>query len=207
MSFSAFESSDLPAPESELPTPAPGETIYLQITATSLRRVRVATELVQHPGHIVQELRSRLVPGSPTRTTVVVSDRRVSLGEKTYQPDHLVSLSSAQHAKSVGCAFLLVGMGALMFVVSACASLASAWAGDWPRLTSFFVPLLLVGIGYVLYQSAKEHYAVYISLSSGEVDGLMSADQDTIAQIYDAIYQVLLQRGHPKAVGGDSPAV
>lgn len=198
MTYSAFESS---LPEEPHPQPDPqapavaGEAIHLELTSTNLRRVRVATEIVHHPGAVVQELHNRLVSGPPKRTTVVVSDRRVSISEKTYRLEHIVSISSAQHAKSVGCALLFVGMGVLMFLAVMCPSIMFSSLTRGASLMSFVGPLVLIGLGYALYQAAKEHYAVHISLSSGEVDGLMSADRDTIAQIYDAIYQALLQRG------------
>lgn len=181
-------------PASPPPSPVPGETIYLELTATNLHRVRLATELVQHPGALVHEVKSRLIPGPAKRITVVVSDRRLSIGEKTYRLEHLVSLSSAAHAKSVGCALILIGMGALMFAVTACSGMVlSAW-GEGPSPTSFFFALAVIGIGVALYRAAKDHYGLHISVSSGEVDGLISADRDTIAQIYDAIYQALMQR-------------
>jgi len=181
-------------PASPPPSPVPGETIYLELTATNLHRVRLATELVQHPGALVHEVKSRLIPGPAKRITVVVSDRRLSIGGKTYRLEHLVSLSSAAHAKSVGCALILIGMGVLMFAGVMCTSVVFSAFSEGPSPTSFFFALATVGAGVALYRSAKDHYALHVSVSSGEVDGLMSADRDTIAQIYDAIYQALMQR-------------
>lgn len=193
MSFPEAQPALPEEPASPSLVPSPGETVYLDLTATNLQRVRLATEMVQHPGSIVHELRSRLIPGPPKRITVVVTDRRLSIGEKTYRVDHIVSLSSAAHAKSVGCALIIIGLGALMFVGIMCSAVAfSAWGGG-PSTTSFFIALAAIGIGVALYRAAKEHYALHISASSGEVDGLMSADRDSIAQIYDAIHQALLQ--------------
>ncbi len=100
----------------------PSHGIYSQLTSTNLQRVRQATELVHRPGSDIHEFRNRLIPGPPQTLSVVVTDRRVTVGEKTYALGQLASVSVVEHAKSIGCALVFVGLGALMLVGIMCSA-------------------------------------------------------------------------------------
>lgn len=187
-----------PTPE----PPAAGEHVYLELSSPDLQRVHVATELVTHPHSVIHEIRTRLTAGPPETLSVVVTDHRVTIGEKTYALSQLSSVEAVEHAKSVGCALGFLGCGALLFLSTICSvftlgSLANSLGGYNPvssNACTFFAALGLIGIGVFLYLSAREHYAVHLTATSGEVDGLRSVDQAPITQIHDAIYRAMVER-------------
>lgn len=195
-----------PSPDPEPETPArteelvAGETVYLDMASVSLERMHEVTELVTHPHSAVHELRRRLSSAPAEPLSVVVTDRRVTIDEKTYALSHVASVSQEFEPKAAGCALVLMGLGAVAFLFLMCsaASLSSMGLGNaaWSsNCCTFFIALGLIGIGVLLYMNARAHHVVQLTATSGEVDGLRSVDEVPITQIHDAIYQALLQRG------------
>ena len=194
-------SQEAPSPEpEERPADAPSaaarvaaETVYLELTATNLRRITHSLALVRRPGvDVIQEFRSQLIPGPPETISITITNTRATLGEKTYSLRNITSVSITEAAKNVGCASVLIGMGVLLFVMLMCSGALNPFGGGADNRMWFFAAIVLVGIGIAMYLSAKEKYAVHVSSASGEVDGFMSEDENTIQRIHDALQKALI---------------
>lgn len=200
MTFTAPTPEPEPEPAENAAAIVAGETIYLELASVRLERMHEVTELVTHPHSAVHELRRRLSSAPAEPLSVVVTDRRVTIDEKTYALPHIASVSQEFEPKAAGCALVLIGLGVVAFLFLMCSvvSLSSMGLGNaaWSsNCCTFFIALAFIGIGALLYMNARAHHVVQLTASSGEVDGLRSIDETPITQIHDAIYQALLEHG------------
>lgn len=143
-------------------------------------------QLVRQPGYsAVHEFQRRLTAAPPEPIPILVTDRRMQIGETTYALHQITSVSSTGDAKNVGCALALVGIGVLLATMLICGAALSPFGGGVASIDKswLFGAAVLIMIGAALYRAAKEQFAVRIASASGDVDGVMSPDRETIARI------------------------
>jgi hypothetical protein len=120
---------------------------------------------------------------------VQVTTTRVIIGSRTYTLANISSVSMWQQTPSrlPGVLFAAVGTLALIYAVSLDVPLTQ---NGWLALG-----VLLVVVGVVLVALPKPKYIVRISSSSGEVNALISPDQNYIVRVVDAINKAIVARG------------
>jgi len=182
---------DEPAPPAQPSQDA--EVVYFDEVVAGLRPIRRTMELVRRPGlNFVHELRSRFSAAPERPVAILITSRRIVFGGTTYAPANITSITRAGEAKNVGCAMAVIGLGALLFLCNLANSFASSYLNPFGAEESgsawwLLGAVVLVVLGFMAYQNAKDQYAVEITSASGETAGFMSIHQKPIEAIHQAL--------------------
>jgi hypothetical protein len=133
------------------------------------------------------------MPGERTYLSdsgVTVTNRRMSIGGKTYATKHTSSVEAVARERTGGfylvlciCGLLGVGAGVL-----------AAALGDWETFGgAVVVGGLVVLLSYIGLKSRRTTYLVRVSSSSGEVEALKTTDRERLLEVVQAIRQAITE--------------